>query len=52
MAAMGPGGGFMPGAVGGRSDGDEDREKSVPEYLESDDLFKDDRPVSKPVWGA
>lgn len=44
--------GFVPGGAGARADGDEDREKPLAAYLEADELFKDERPVSRAVWGA
>jgi hypothetical protein len=50
-APAGPGGGFLPAAVGGRSDGGEDTEKPLADYLEGDGLFTDDRPVAPPVLG-
>jgi hypothetical protein len=54
--AAGLGSSVMPGAVpataGGRGGGDEDTEKPLADYLDGDELFKDDRPASPPVWGA
>lgn len=51
-AAAAPGGGFMPAPMGARADGDEDKEKPLADYLKDDSIFTDDRPVSRPVWGA
>jgi hypothetical protein len=50
--AAGHGSGPFPGAAGARSDGDEDTEKPLADYIEPDDIFKDDRPVYPPVWGV
>jgi hypothetical protein len=51
-AAAVPGSGFMPGPMGARTDGDEDKEKPLADYLKDDGIFTDDRRVSRPVWGA
>jgi uncharacterized protein YukE len=51
-AAAGSGGGFIPGAAGARTDGDEDTTKPLADYIEPDGIFTDNRPVSPPVWGA
>lgn len=50
--AISPGSGFLPAPVGARTDGDEDKEKPLAEYLEDDGIFEDDRPWSRPVWGV
>ncbi|HEV2779012.1 MAG TPA: PPE domain-containing protein [Actinophytocola sp.] len=51
-AAPGLGGGLMPATAGGRSPEDEDTIKPLADYLEPEDIFMDDRPVSPPVWGV
>jgi hypothetical protein len=51
-AAMSPGGGFLPAPAGARTDGDEDKEKPLAEYLEDDGIFTVDQPSSRPVWGV
>lgn len=51
-AGAGPGGGFFGGPGAARTDGDEDRDKPLADYLEPEDIFTVDGPVSPPVWGA
>jgi hypothetical protein len=50
--ATGLGNALLPGPTGTRTDGDEDRDKPLADFLEPDDIFGDDRPASPPVLGA